>query len=373
MKYRGKVFNVKSPFDTINSDDFFYKAMKENCEFQYKNCSQYKKILDGLNFKIDDISSIDDIHKIPFIPTLFLKNHNIFSMPKYKTLISATSSGTKGKFSNIRFELSGLLCGLKMVLKIGFWRRLFSIIPSNYIVFGYKPQKNNKTAVTKTAFGVTLFSPAISRTYVLKYSKNGYYADFESTINAIKKYGSSIFPLNFIGFPSYTYFILKTMDEKNIKLNLRKGSKLMLGGGWKQFYKEKVDKEVLYKLAKKVLNIKEENIIEFFGAVEHPILYCDCKNHHFHIPTYSRVIIRDVKTFKPLKNGEVGLLNLLTPMVKATPILSVMTDDLAILHDGEKCGCGINSPYVEIVGRVGLKDIKTCAAGAAEFISEVKI
>ena len=71
-------------------------------------------------------------------------------------------------------------------------------------------------------------------------------------------------------------------------------------------HKEEVDKQTLYNLAKKVLNVDEENIIEFFGAVEHPILYCDCKNHHFHVPIYSRVIIRDVHTLEPVENGKIG-------------------------------------------------------------------
>ena len=104
-------------------------------------------------------------------------------------------------------------------------------------------------------------------------------------------------------------------------------------------------------------------------ALEHPILYCDSKNHHFHVPVYSRVVIRDVHTLKPVPNGTPGLVNLVTPMIKATPILSVMTDDLGIMHDGAECGCGINSPYFDIIGRVGLHDIKTCAAGASELLS----
>ena len=45
-----------------------------------------------------------------------------------------------------------------------------------------------------------------------------------------------------------------------------------------------------------------------------------------------------------------------------------MTDDLGVLHDGGECGCGCNSPFLEIIGRVGLKEIKTCAAGAAELL-----
>ena len=114
--------------------------------------------------------------------------------------------------------------------------------------------------------------------------------------------------------------------------------------------------------------VSDSDIVEFYGAVEHPILYCDCTRHHFHIPIYSRVIIRDPETLEPLPNGQIGLVNLITPMVRATPILSVMTDDLGVLHNGSECGCGIDSPYLEIIGRVGLKEIKTCAAGAAELL-----
>lgn len=81
------------------------------------------------------------------------------------------------------------------------------------------------------------------------------------------------------------------------------------------------------------------------------------------------MIIRDVRTLEPVENGKIGLVNLITPMVKATPILSVMTDDLGVLHPAAECGCGAASPYLEIIGRVGIKDIKTCAAGAAELLN----
>lgn len=55
-------------------------------------------------------------------------------------------------------------------------------------------------------------------------------------------------------------------------------------------------------------------------------------------------------------------------MINATPILSVMTDDLGVLHNGSKCGCNIHTPYLEIIGRVAPTEIKTCAAGAADII-----
>ena len=44
--------------------------------------------------------------------------------------------------------------------------------------------------------------------------------------------------------------------------------------------------------------------------------------------------------------GEVGLVNLITPLLNATPAASVMTDDLGALTPGESCGCGLKSPYL---------------------------
>lgn len=374
MNYRRKLFSVKDPYDTEGTEQLFARAAVENCFYHYRNCSEYKKILDGLGFDLRKTagSGRSVAESIPFIPTVLFKRHKMFSMPRYKMPIIATSSGTSGgNISEIGFDFGSLLCGLNMVLKVGNRRKLFSPIPCNYILMGYKPHIGNRTAVTKTATGATLFTPCLSRTYVLKY-KNGKYApDFEGVMEAVKKCAQSCFPCRFMGFPAYTYFLLKIMEENGIRVKMPKGSKILLGGGWKQFYSEKADKETVYRLAKRILDIDEENIIEFFGAVEHPILYCDCKNHHFHIPAYSRVVIRDPVTLKPLKKGEVGLVNLITPMVKATPILSVMTDDLGVIRDN--CGCGINSPYLEIIGRVAPDSLKTCAAGAEEIMKKIQL
>lgn len=50
-----------------------------------------------------------------------------------------------------------------------------------------------------------------------------------------------------------------------MRLRLHRGSKIMLGGGWKQFYRQQVDKRTLYALAEKVLGVGQENIVEFLG------------------------------------------------------------------------------------------------------------
>ena len=89
-------------------------------------------------------------------------------------LIKATSSGTSGRKSMVAFDTGGLLCGLKMVMRVSKLRNLLSPVPCHYIIMGYKHHRGNKTAVTKTAFGATFFTPALSRNYILTYKKGGY-------------------------------------------------------------------------------------------------------------------------------------------------------------------------------------------------------
>ncbi len=369
MSYRNKLFKNKNPYDLEASNELFLKAMQENCTYQYENCEDYRRILDEKQFHPRDLKEYKDIEKLPFIPTLYFKQHALFSMPQRRLLIKATSSGTSGKKSQMGFNFSSLYRGLRMVLIVGKYHKLFSIKPTHFLIFGYEPHKTNKIVFSKTAYGFTYFAPALSRTYALKYTKDGYQLDLESLKERFVKYSKSKFPVRTIGFPAYTYFLLKQMKEERITVKLPKDSILTLGGGWKEFYAQKVSKEDFYKLVEEVLGIDEQHIIEFFGAVEHPILYTDCRCHHFHVPVYSRVIIRDVDNLEPVENGQIGLVNLVTPMVDSVPILSVMTDDLGILHE-EGCPCGEKSPWLEILGRVGIKDIVTCAAGAGEMLKE---
>lgn len=373
MDYRKKVFTHNDPYDLKNTEAYFLNSIKESVAFHQTNCPEYSQILQYGNFNLDCLKTIEDLYKVPAIPTLFFKSHKLFSVPKEKLRISATSSGTKGKQSYVGFDTKSLYYALRMVLKTFSYYRLISLKPTNYIVLGYEPAKRNQMSAVKTAYGTTLLAPALHREYALKDTGTEYELNMEGIKNALIKYSKMNFPVRFMGFPAYMLFLLQFLKEENIKVKLNKDSKVFLAGGWKQFFSEKVDKKELYQMIEETLGIREENCKEFFGAVEHPIVYCDCRNHHFHVPIYSRVIIRDVKTLLPVENGKAGLVNLVSPLVGSVPLVSVITDDLAVMYDGERCGCGISSPYFEIIGRVGLQDIKTCAAGAAELLGGVKL
>lgn len=372
------IFWHKNPYDLEKTENLFLEKMIENMLFHYENCQEYRELVEGLGFGTERIRAITSLEEIPFIPTVYFKHHRLDSVPEHKLLTRATSSGTSGNKSMIGYDLPTLWRALGMVGSIGRVHHLWSIRPCHYIILGYEhkgflwgsPRVEEK-AVAKTAYGFTFFAPALSRTYALKCKDGDYVLNLEEVKKKLLQFSKGSTPVRIMGFPFHAYWLLTAMKEEGIFCPLPKGSMMAFGGGWKQYYTQRADKETMYALVKEVLDIPENMCREFFGAVEHPILYCDCPKHHFHIPIHSRVVIRDVDTLEPVPHGTPGLVNLLTPMISSAPILSIMTDDLGIVHDASECGCGIPAPYLEILGRVGMEDITTCAAGAQRYVQSM--
>ena len=363
-----KLFRLKNPYDQERSEKLFSAAIKQNCIFHYEHNPAYRALLDGQGFSPYDKNAFDDLAKLPPLPPLYFKHHLLLSVPNRKLMVRATSSGTSGQNqSMVGLDFYSLRRAFDEVRRLFSYHKIWSLKPTRFVIFGYEHKFKNKKAIAQTAWGFTFTAPAVSKDYVLRYRDGDYIVDLDSIERKLIKYAKGKLPVRTLGFPAYTYFLLKQMKEHGVKVRLPKGSMMTLGGGWKQFYAEKISKEDFYALAFEVLGIEQENIIEFFGAVEHPVLWTQCKYHRFHVPNYARVIIRDVDNLRPLPNGQVGIINLLTPMCRSTPLTSIMTDDLGILHEND-CGCGIRSPYLEIIGRVGIEDIQTCAAGAENLL-----
>ena len=368
MFSRQKLFWFSRPYDLPGSDARFLRAVRDNCAYHIEHCPEYRLICEAEGFSPDCLNTIEDLEKLPVLPTLFFKRRHVASMPRWRIAFEVTSSGTSGKFSRVGFDWGCVLAEVPMVLRLGFYHKLVSLKPAHYVVLGYKPGRQDKMGVARTMFGLTHFAPPLSRTYALRWKNGAYAPNLEGAVERLRRLAKSPFPVRIVGFPSYLWFGLKRMEALGLSVRLPRGSKILLAGGWKQHSAQEVDKGTLYALAQRVLGVEDSHIHEFFGAVEHPVFFNTCKNHRFHVPAYARVIIRDVRALEPLPMGEAGLVNLITPLINATPVTSVMTDDLGMLTPGEYCGCGLTSPVLTILGRVGLSDITTCAAGAAELL-----
>ena len=361
-----KLFSQKNIYDITGTDELFVRAMAENVSYHYAHCPEYREILDRYSFEPHSIGSFSDLERLPFLPTQYLKRHSLSSG---RAVVTAESSGTSGHPSVVGYDLPTLYNDLKMCLRVGKYHHLWSAVPANYIIFGYRPDRENKAAAAKTAYLFTLMAPAASRTFALERQNGEYKLCPEKIIGALLHSERSLIPLRTMGFPAYTYFFMRELERRGLHFKMPKCSVIALGGGWKSFYKERPEKEEFYRLARETLGIDDKHIFEFFGAAEHPILYTDCRCHRFHIPVYSRVIIRSVDDFSPLPHGSIGLVNLLTPLFSSAPLCSIVTDDIGMIHD-EPCPCGCKSPTLEIIGRVGAQGVQTCAQGAERLLNK---
>ncbi|NMA83454.1 MAG: acyl-protein synthetase, partial [Epulopiscium sp.] len=63
-----------------------------------------------------------------------------------------------------------------------------------------------------------------------------------------------------------------------------------------------------------------------------------------------------------------GFLNFISPLVSSVPVSSILMGDMAILREGKDCGCGIDTPYFEVLGRAGRIQTRSCAIAASEYI-----
>ena len=371
MNFRKKLFFHRNPYDLSNTRHLFFNAVKQNVKFHTENCSEYSTLLKSSGFEISQLKSEADIYKIPPVPSLYFKRNLLLSVPEDKLTLKATSSGTKGSHSVIGFDRQSLYYGIIMMLRFFSYHKVISLKPTNYIVLGYEPSSHIDIGAAKTAYGTTKFAPALHREYALKDTGSSYEINIDGIKKAILCYAKQPFPVRFVGFPSYMHFLAKTLKKNGIKLNLSKSSKILLGGGWKQFSNEQIDRDEFCSLIKETLGIDKHNVLEFFSAVEHPLPYLKCSNGHFHVPIYSRVIIRDANTLEPVPDGVPGILSFVSPLMRSVPLVSVMTDDIAVAHPHESCGCGITTPYFELLGRAGVQQIKTCTTDSAELMKGI--
>ena len=360
----------QDPYLNFNgSDEDFLKAMKEVCLWHISKSDFYKDLALSQKFKVEDLKSLDDCLKIPYLWAHFFKGNEILSIPKDKVFLHLTSSGTTGQKSQIFFDEWTIRSAQRMVDWI--FEKYNWVTPSqkcNYILFSYQTEESSKLGTAYTDNFLCKYAPVNEVFTALKLTGDGGHEfDCFGTIEAFKRFADQGLPVRLFGFPAFFYFALERMKRLGLPpLKFHKDSMVFLGGGWKGHADKQIHKSDLYKLAEEMLGIPNERLRDGFGSVEHCIPYVECSHHEFHVPIWSRVFIRDVETLKPLGFNQKGFLHFVSPYITSMPAHSVIMGDMASLH--EKCPCGIETPYFKIHGRAGLSKNKSCALAASELL-----
>jgi len=353
------------PYDVgAKADKYFISAMNESFDFHYKNNDVFRKNAD--RFSIKSLKSIKELSKYPYIFVNFFKSHRLCSVPEKEVKISLSSSGTGGHKSYHPLDEKSLSRIKKIVDSSFLEAGLKSNKKHNYLCFTYDPYVAKELGTAFSDKLLTGLTPIAEEYYALKFNKKNKEFEFdeEECVKVLEKYERSGLPLRILGFPAYIWKVLSSKD-KNYKFPLE--SAIITGGGWKLHTGEEVEKATFKSMIAKKLGISPDNIRDTYGMVEHGIPYLDCEYNNFHVPVYSRIIVRDPLSLKVLEENKPGIMQLITPYMHSFPGISLLSTDKAYLHTG--CPCGRKTPYFSLLGRGGIKKHKGCAINAAELLA----
>ncbi|AUG81712.1 acyl-protein synthase [Kitasatospora sp. MMS16-BH015] len=306
----------------------------------------------------------------PLVHANFFKRHEVLSIPREEVYLHLTSSGTTGQKSQMFFDEWTIRSAQRMVARIfehNGW--ITPDQPVNYLLYSYEPARDLKLGTAFTDNYLCDFAPARRVEYALRATGEGHEFDPFGCVAALLRYAEEGLPVRILGFPAFLWFTLERMRALGLPaLELPADSLIVLGGGWKGHADRQIGKQELYARVTEQLGIPSERIRDTFGSVEHCIPYVECARHNLHAPVWSRVFIRSTRTLDPLPYGERGYLHLVSPYITSVPAQSVLMGDLASLHPGQECGCGLGTDWFTVHGRAGVSRNKSCAAAAAELM-----
>ncbi|GAA1877434.1 acyl-protein synthase [Streptantibioticus ferralitis] len=352
------------------NDRLFAQAMNESNAWHAARSPFFARMLASSAAAGQPLADVDELHRLPFVHANFFKAHEVVSIPGDDVRLHVTSSGTTGQKSQMFFDEWTLRAGQRMVARIfDHYGWIGEEEPVNYLLSNYQPRPGLNLGTSFTDEYLCHFAPVRSVEYALKHTGGGHEFDPFGCVRALIRYAEEGAPVRVLGFPAFLSFTLDRMRELGVPpLELSPRSLVVFGGGWKGHADKQVAKPELYRRIKDQLGIPDERIRDGFGAVEHSVLYMECPRHRLHVPTWSRMLVRSVRTLEPLPYGERGYAQFISPYITSVPAQSVLMGDLVSQHAPEECGCGLPTPWFTVHGRAGLSRNRSCAVAAAELL-----
>lgn len=374
----------------------FFQDFKTNVIQQYNECAAYKLLCSSQNYDPSkELKIKDDMEKVPFITTtLFKKSANMYTKLlriEPKNLEKWTvSSSTSGDPSIVGRSKQDLLQIKKFVELEG---QTLDLTSQYNCVFYPRPEVMRKhksiqilDKPTESYIGniLDLFPLSENTKFLLHPYKGNFSIDMEDFLEFLNEHNKKNQPILLGGSTLLLYNAVENLKEKIKPFEL--GDKCTVhtgGGGWDGKKGSinlgtKIERSKFVEEVSNFLGIPEENFIDSYSFTENTLLITGhyskkYKNYLFHIPSWGRVIIRDIKTLKPLHNeGEKGLIQMLNAYgTSSFAGASVMVDDIAEIVSENRCPeCGFHGMTIKIVGRVKGSEAKGC--GATLNIKEVE-
>lgn len=349
----------------------FLAAMREAVAHHLVASPYFAAAAKRQGFTLEALQSLQDLHRVPHAFVNVLKRHELLSIPREDVALHLTSSGTTGQKSQIFFDADSRDRALATVDAcfgaMGLVNRDQLV---NHLIFAHDPAQAGQRGTTYTDHYLTGLAKSAEIWYALRWDEATQDWAFrpEEANAKLEAFHASGLPLRVIGFPAFLLRVVQWRREQGLPpLAFPAATSFVLtGGGWKKDEATAIPKDEFRAEIAAGLGIPEANQRDGYGLVEHGLPYLECEAHRFHVPHFARAIARDPATLAPLPRGTPGFLNLITPYLLSMPAISLLTSDLAAVHEG--CSCGRNTATLELMGRLGTRKNKGCAITATQLL-----
>jgi phenylacetate-coenzyme A ligase PaaK-like adenylate-forming protein len=333
-------------------ENLYIKRLNELTLHHYHSCNEYRKIVEKLDYNIDDLSVPKEQ---PMIPVRLFKEYDLVSVPGHEIIKTMTSSGTTGQqVSKIFLSKENTHIQTKTLMSIissflGKSRLPLIILDTNLL-------KTDRTMFSARGAGTTGFM--IFGTDILFALDETMQINIPAMREFLDKHKDET-----ILFFGYTYmiwqYIVGILKKNNISLNIPKGI-LFHSGGWKKLKDQAVNTETYNESIRDVLgNIKVYN---YYGMAEQlGSIFVECEYGHMHCSIYSDIIVRRYTDFSCAEMGERGFIELLSLLPVSYPGHVLLTEDEGEILGEDDCPCGRLGKYFRIHGRVKGAEIRGCS------------
>lgn len=335
--------------------EIFLEAMQEAFNFHHDNCKFFRELCEqqGKSSEISDINDLPYMHVDVFkeVHPISVSDENIVK----KVESSATTTGIPSKMrlddKTVKRQRKAL--SKIMASYIGSERRPFLIIDSKSTL---KSKDMTRSSRSTGILGMLQFANGYE--FLLEENLELDEKVIEESLESLEE------PPVIFGFTFMIYkFIEKIRENSDLKEEISDidDATIVHTGGWKKLQDRAIEKKEFNKQVAEIFGTKPEKVIDMYGMTEQlGAVYPDCSEGYKHVPVYSDIVIRDENTLEPRGMGETGFIQLLSPIPKSYPGISLLSDDLGEIVGEDDCPCGRKGKYFVFKERSPDTEIKGC-------------
>ena len=323
------------------------KRLHKIVDYVYHNVPFYRDKLQQMDIKPEDITSIDDITKLPFTTKQDLRDNYPFGLqaaPQSEVIRIHASSGTTGNPTIVGYTRKD----------VGVWSECMSRCLTAFGV--------TRNDLFSVAYGYGLFTGGLGVHYGVE---NLGAAVLPTSTGNTEKHVRLLRDLGVTGIactPSYALYLAETMDKMGVSVD---DIHLRVGAFGAEPWTENMRQEIQRRLGLKGFNIY--GLSEIMG----PCVSYECEEQngsHICEDHFFPEIINP-ETLEPLPYGQSGELVFTTLTKEGMPLLRYRTRDLCTLYN-DPCPCGRTAVRM---GRIlGRSDDMLIIRGINVFPSQVE-